>query len=81
MSILATVKDCVNVSVMKIEKHSPAILFGVGCVGIVATAVAAFKASPSAEDVLFAHQLAMDRAKKAEEVAEPDSGYDIRVEK
>ena len=81
MNILATVKDCVNVSVMKIEKHSPAILFGVGCVGVVATAVAAFKAYPRAQEVVAKHHTGMDMANEAADVAKPEDHYDIRVEK
>lgn len=81
MSIKGTIVGCVQNVAFKAQKHSPVILFGVGCVGVVATAVAAFKAHPRADFVLMQHSLKMDDIKKATEVADPEDNYNPKVDK
>ena len=81
MSIRETLSGMVNTGIMKVEKHAPVIFFGLGCVGVVATAVAAFKASPKAAEIVEKHHKGMITAKEAEEIAVPEDGYDIRIEK
>lgn len=53
--------------VLVTQKHSPTILFGVGVVGVVSTAVLASKATLQLEDVLTEHQRQMSRIHHAAE--------------
>lgn len=71
----------VNRTKLQIKKHSPELLIGAGIVGFVGTIVLACRATVRAEDILNKHKAAMDDAKEAEEMAEPEDGYDIRKEK
>ena len=60
--------------VLKTQKHSPTILFGVGVVGVVATAVLASKATLRLEETLIEGQ---EKVKIAEELlADETSSYD-----
>lgn len=70
---------------MKIVKHSPEILFGVGCVAFVGTIVLAVKATPKIEKVLEEHNKDLDVARAAaadpeiDNYWEKDLKHDIRV--
>lgn len=70
---------------MKIVKHSPEILFGVGCVAFVGTIVLAVKATPKIEKVLEEHNKDLDIARAAaadpeiDNYWEKDLKHDIRV--
>ena len=58
--------------VLKTQKHSPAILFGVGVVGVVTTVVLASKSTLKLEKVLEKTQEKLKDAKKASDLNDPD---------
>ena len=58
-------------ALLKTNKHSPTILFGVGVVGVVATAVAASSATLKLEPVLEKAATDLNRAKQAKELDVP----------
>ena len=71
----------INRTKLQIKKHSPELLLGAGIVGFIGTVVLACKATVRAEDVLNEHKFNMNMAKEADELADPEEGYDIRKEK
>lgn len=67
--------------ILKTQKHSPEILFGLGVVGVVATVVTACKATLKVEDVLDEHaenlgKIRMAREAKPERYSERDAKED-----
>lgn len=81
MSLSEKIAGMANMVVAKAEKHSPEILFVVGCVGVVATAVTAFRAYPKAKAILETHKNDMELANEANELAKPEDGYNVNVER
>ena len=80
MNLMTTISNATGNTGLKIKKHSPEILMGVGIAGFVGTVIFACKATTRAEEVLDRHAKRMEEAKKANEVAEADDGYDIKKE-
>lgn len=66
---------------LKAQKYAPQLLMGFGAVTFVETVVLACKATVRASEVIEKHKFQMDEAKVAEELADPEDGYDIRKEK
>lgn len=66
---------------MKLQKHSPEILVGLGIIGFGGTVILACRATLHAEEILDRHAERMELAEKAEQVAEPEDNYDIQKEK
>lgn len=61
-------KKCMEKISKKVKKQSPAILTGTAVLGLITTAVAAFKAAPKANDILEKHKIRMETAKKEEKL-------------
>lgn len=84
--ILANMKETAGKATMQLAKHSPAILVGVGVVGVVGAAVLACRATLKAEDILEEHNETIAKHKEAEEEIKNDNvtdddGNDLTPEK
>lgn len=68
VGIRNAVTSKVGRQILTIQKHSPAMLFGAGIVGVVATAVLASRATLKLENVLAEHEETMEKIEVAESI-------------
>lgn len=68
------IKKFYNQTILKLEKNSPEILFGLGVVSFIGTVVLASKATIKAQDILFNHQENIGDIHAAKRIAEESEG-------